>query len=145
MNPYGFYYRPAADPDAALAEDLIKSINGEYSAVLCYEQLAKLAPTEQSKKRILEIREDEQKHLQFFSNAYTHLTGRTHQPVQSETCPKEYKAGLDASFKDEQETVDFYLSLSDRAQDPYLKNQLRRIAMDEQNHAVWFLYLMSHR
>ncbi|MEC0369556.1 ferritin-like domain-containing protein [Paenibacillus chibensis] len=145
MIPHGLYFRPATNPDAALAEDLIKSIDGEYSAVICYEQLAKLAPTEQAKKRILEIREDEQKHLQFFMNVYTHLTGQTHQPVQTETCPKEYKAGLESSFMDEQATVDFYLSLSDRAQDPYLKSQLRRIAMDEQNHAVWFLYLMSHR
>ncbi|MWV46492.1 ferritin-like domain-containing protein [Paenibacillus sp. HJL G12] len=143
--PNGFYYRPAANPDTALTADLIKAIDGEYSAINCYEQLAKLAPTEHAKKRILEIREDEQKHLQFFTNVYTHLTGQTHKPVQTETCPEEYKAGLNASFKDEQETVDSYLSLSDRAQDLYLKNQLRRIAMDEQNHAVWFLYLMSHR
>ncbi|MCJ8012858.1 ferritin-like domain-containing protein [Paenibacillus sp. KQZ6P-2] len=145
MISHGFYYRPAASPDTALAADLIKAIDGEYSAINCYEQLAKLAPSEDARKRILEIREDEMKHLQFFSQAYTHLTGQTHKPVQTETCAKEYRAGLVASFRDEQETVDFYLSLSDRAQDPNLKNQIRRIAMDEQNHAVWFLYMMSHR
>ncbi|GIP28821.1 hypothetical protein J23TS9_39510 [Paenibacillus sp. J23TS9] len=145
MSPYGFYYRPAASPDTALAPDLIKSINGEYSAIICYEQLAKLAPTEDAKTRILEIRQDELKHLQFFSQVYTHLTSQTHKPVQTETCAKEYKSGLVASFKDEQETVDFYLGISDRAQDPYLKEQLRRIAMDEQNHAVWFLYLMNQQ
>ncbi|BFH65673.1 ferritin-like domain-containing protein [Paenibacillus azoreducens] len=145
MMPYEFYYRPSTNPDAALAGDLIKAINGEYSAIICYDQLAKLAPAGEARSRILEIRKDEIKHLHFFQQEYTRVTGQTHQPVQTEACPEDYKAGLVSSFKDEQETVDFYLGLSDRAQDPRLKEQLRRIAMDEQNHAVWFLYLMSNQ
>ncbi|MDR9853482.1 ferritin-like domain-containing protein [Paenibacillus sp. VCA1] len=144
MNLYGAYYRPSTSPDAALAGDLIKAINGEFSSVTCYEQLAKLAPSENARKRILEIRDDEVRHLRFFQQAYRHLTGQTSEPVQTETCPKQYKEGLISSFLDEQETVDFYLKMSDRAQDPTLKDTLRRIAMDEQNHAVWFLYLLNH-
>lgn len=143
MSLYGVYYRPSTNPDAALAGDLVKAINGEFSAVTCYEQLAKLAPSEDARKRILEIRDDEARHLRFFEQAYRHLTGQTHQPVQTETCPKQYKEGLISSFLDEQETVDFYLKMSDRAHDSVLKDTLRRIAMDEQNHAVWFLFLLN--
>jgi len=143
LNRYGTYYRPSTNPDAALAGDLIKAINGEFSAVTCYEQLARLAPSEGAKKRILEIRDDEVRHLRFFQQAYRHLTGQTHTPVQTEACPREYREGVNSSYIDEQETVDFYLKMSDRAQDPALKDTLRRIAMDEQNHAVWFLYLLN--
>ncbi|KYD11778.1 hypothetical protein B4119_4180 [Parageobacillus caldoxylosilyticus] len=48
--------------------------------------------------------------------------------------------GLEYALKDEQETVDFYLDISDETNDPYIKEVFRRAAADEQNHAVWFLY-----
>ncbi|TKI89263.1 ferritin-like domain-containing protein, partial [Bacillus wiedmannii] len=51
-----------------------------------------------------------------------------------------YLQGLEFAIQDEQKTVDFYLEISDEASDAHLKELLRRIAADEQNHAVWFLY-----
>lgn len=123
-----------------LINDLIKAINGEYSAIICYEQLAKLAPSSEERERILEIRKDEIKHLETFSKIYTTLTGRQPHPQVTERCAEEYCEGLDMAFKDEQITVDFYHEIADKATDPYIKEQFHRAAFDEQNHAVWFSY-----
>jgi rubrerythrin len=141
MYHYQYYYDRASF-DQQLVSDLTKAINGEYSAVLCYERLARSAPNEETRNQILEIRKDEMRHLQVFSQIYTTLTGRQATPQASEECPSEYRAGLIFSFKDEQETVDFYRDIAERATDPYVKEQFKRAAADEQNHAVWFLYFM---
>ncbi|MFC3884966.1 ferritin-like domain-containing protein [Bacillus songklensis] len=129
--------------DSDLINDIAKAINGEYSAISCYGKLAKNAATEKEKKQILEIRQDEVRHYQIFSAIYMNLTGKQPKPEITEPCPKNYKEGLKFAFKDEQETVDFYLDISDKAQDPYIKEQFRRAAADEQNHAVWFLYFCT--
>jgi rubrerythrin len=140
---YHYQYYDRASFDQQLVSDLTKAINGEYSAVLCYERLARSAPDEEIRSLILEIRKDEMRHLQVFSQIYTALTGRQAAPQASEDCPSEYRAGLIFSFTDEQETVDFYLDVAERASDPYVKEQFKRAAADEQNHAVWFLYFLT--
>ncbi|TJY42269.1 ferritin-like domain-containing protein [Cohnella pontilimi] len=140
MYDYGYDFRPQADP--TLIQNLTKAINGEYSAISCYERLARLAPNEEVRRQILEIRQDEIRHFHIFSQIYTVLTGRQPVPQITESCPAEYRAGLQFAFKDEQDTVDFYLAASDQARDPFIKESFRRIAADEQNHAVWFLYFL---
>jgi rubrerythrin len=122
--------------------DLVKAINGQYSAIICYRRLAKQAPSAEERKQILEIRGDEIKHFRTFSDIYFTLTGRKPAPQITEECPKNYRQGLDAAFKDEQETVDFYYNVADQASEPYIKEQFQRAAVDEQNHAVWFLYYL---
>lgn len=142
-----FYY---TDPfrfnksgDMQLFADIAKAINGEYSAIICYEQLAKLAPTEEARTQILEIRQDEIRHYQTFSHIYITLTGKQYTPQVIEPCATTYTEGLRASFKGEQETADFYLDIADNTTDPYTKEQFRRASSDEQNHAVWFLYFLT--
>ncbi|MFA8440035.1 ferritin-like domain-containing protein [Pueribacillus sp. YX66] len=127
-------------PDTQLLKDIQKAINGEYSAIACYKKLASMTPTQDERDKILEIQKDEKRHLDEFSKIYTFLTGRqpTYQIV--ETCPNKYREGIEFAFKDEQETVDFYLDIADRAQDFTIKDRFRRAASDEQNHAVWFLF-----
>ncbi|RXT03912.1 ferritin-like domain-containing protein [Ammoniphilus sp. CFH 90114] len=126
-----------------LADDIAKAINGEYSAIICYELLAKLAPNNEARNRILEIRNDEIKHYKAFSQIYVTLTGRQHTPQIIEECKSEYKEGLRASFKDEQMTTDFYLDIAGKSNEPYIKETFKRAASDEQNHAVWFLYYLT--
>lgn len=126
----------------ALIRSLEKAINGEYSAIQCYEKLAKMAPNQKERKQILEIREDEMKHFQVFSQLYINLTGYQPTPKVTETCPNSYKAGLEFAIVDEQETVDFYLETADDATDRSVRKAFRRAAADEQNHAVWFLYYL---
>jgi rubrerythrin len=132
-----------APQDVELVQDIKKAIDGEYSAIICYEQLAKIAPTEKERNQILEIRNDEISHYRTFAGIYMQLTGRQPQPQITEECATVYKKGLEASIEDEQKTVDFYLDIAEKAQNPYIKEQFKRAAADEQNHAVWFLYFYT--
>jgi len=142
---YNYYYPyyTRAPQDESLNNNIAKAINGEYSAVQCYEQLAKLAPTAEVREQISEIRKDEMKHLNAFSQIYQSLTGKQPTPQISEECPDDFNVGIRAAFKDEQETVDFYLDIADSTQNPYIRRVFKRAAADEQNHAVWFLYYLS--
>ncbi|MBN6888963.1 rubrerythrin [Cytobacillus horneckiae] len=126
-----------------LIMDISKAIDGEYSAINCYKKLQQLAPNEKARTVIKEIRQDEKRHFKSFNRIYTQLTGQSHSPQLNNQCPNSYKSGLDFSFNDEQHSVDFYLEIADKAVDPYIKEQFNRAAKDEQNHAVWFLYLMN--
>lgn len=126
-----------------LTQDILKAINGQYSAIACYNRLAQIAPTEEERKRIHEIRKDEIDHYQVFSEIFIAITGTKPMPQITEICPASYKEGLQFAIKDEQNTVDFYLDIADKAQDPYIKEKFKRAAADEQNHALWFLYYFS--
>ncbi|TCT23306.1 rubrerythrin [Melghiribacillus thermohalophilus] len=127
-----------------LIENIRKAINGEFSAVICYEKLLMMAPSENERNQIAEIRQDEQNHLNAFRNIYRTITDREPEPKMTEKCPDTYVEGLEAAFKDEQETVDVYLDIADQADDVLIKETFKRAAADEQNHAVWFLrYLMT--
>ncbi|MBM4763044.1 ferritin family protein [Bacillus sp. B15-48] len=138
---YNDLYRNALDTQ--LLNDIQKAINAEYSAVACYERLAKMAPTQEERNIILEIQKDEKRHLEEFSRIFTNLTGRQPSYKIIEECPDNYQPGIEFAFKDEQEAVDFYLDISDNAQDMTIKDRFRRAAADEQNHAVWFLAFFS--
>ncbi|MFD2924131.1 ferritin-like domain-containing protein [Halobacillus naozhouensis] len=139
-NPYGNYRTPY---DAPLIRDIKQAIDGEYSAVACYSQLIEIAPKKEEKQQIREILQDEKDHLETFKKIYTILTGRQPVPQIIEECPNAYREGITAAFKDEQETVDFYLEIADKAHDVFIKESFRRASADEQNHAVWFLYFIG--
>lgn len=127
----------------SLVRDLEKAINGEYSAIICYRLLSSQYPDEKSKKIIDEIRKDEKRHLDEFSHAYFQLTGKKAVPKQTEQCASTYMKGLQIAFEDEQETVDFYNEVADKTRQKNIKRIFRRAALDEQNHAVWFLRLLT--
>jgi rubrerythrin len=134
-------YRPLVS--RALVEDIRKAINGEYSAIQCYEKLAKSAPNQDIREQIDEIRQDEITHFKAFTHIYYSLTGQQPQPEIIEDCPDEFRASAIAAFKDEQKTVDFYLGIAEEAQNPYIRQIFTRAAADEQNHAVWFLSFIT--
>lgn len=139
MYPYYDHYRQ----NQKLVNDLIKAINGEYSATQCYEKLAGMAPDAEQRDQIKEILSDEKKHLRQFTQIYSTLTGKQPSPQMNEECSETYIKGLEASFKDEQKTTDFYHEVANETADPVIKKVFRRAAYDEQNHAVWFLYLLG--
>lgn len=143
---YPFYHTNFRNTfDVSLINDIQKAINGEYGAIECYDKLSKMAKTQVEKDQILEIRQDEIRHFEEFSRIYRDLTGR--QPVAEivEKCSDQYKEGVEFAFRDEQETVDFYLDIADKSQNPVIKETFRRAAADEQNHAVWFLYFLLNK
>ncbi|WP_420094238.1 ferritin-like domain-containing protein [Paenibacillus faecalis] len=135
------YTQPSVSPE--FIRGLEQAINGEYSAILCYEQLGRMSPSAEQRNIIHEIRQDEIRHYRLFSQLYVSLTGRQHTPQITESCPNEYRAGLYFAFQDEQKTVDFYLGLSDIAPDINTRDLFRRAAADEQQHAVWFLSFLT--
>ncbi|WHF28075.1 ferritin-like domain-containing protein [Bacillus altitudinis] len=143
---YGYYDYSPYDmrQNTRIIADLEKAINGEYSAIQCYEKLAQKAKNPEAKKIIQEIRQDEVRHYQLFKKLYYSLTGKNHKPSITEPCPDQFREGLLFAFKDEQKTVDFYLTVSDYVRDQGTKELMKRIAQDEQQHAVWFLYLLTH-
>lgn len=143
MYPNTNYYDAAYRQPNKLVSDIEKAINGEYSAVHCYALIARMATDERERKQILEIRQDEIKHLQTFEQMYVRLTGKQPKPKVIEQCPNQYVNGLEFALLDEQKTVDFYLEVSDYATDQHIKEVFRRFAADEQNHAVWFLYFYT--
>lgn len=139
-----YHYTMGSSANMKLINDITKAINGEYSAIYCYEQLASQAPNEQTRNQINEIRNDEINHFQVFSHIYMSLTGRQPTPQITEQCPEDYRNGLVAAFRDEQETVDFYLDIAENTDNLFIKEKFRRASADEQNHAVWFLYFMKN-
>ncbi|QED47886.1 ferritin-like domain-containing protein [Cytobacillus dafuensis] len=142
MYPFYDYPNSYRQTEKIIA-NLTKAINGEYSAIQCYQKLANMAPTQKEKEQILEIKQDESKHLHTFSQLYVNLTGSQPIPQLMEQCPNNYKKGLEFALIDEQQTVDFYLDVSDETADPRIKAAFKRAALDEQNHAVWFLYFLT--
>lgn len=128
-----------------LLSDLTKAINGEYNAIHFYEQLAELAPNDATKKRILEIRKDEMVHFQSFCSIYCYLTGQQYYPNLIDNPPTTFKSGVKSSFFDEQNTVEFYHQVARNTSIPYISHVFRTNAADEQNHAVWFLFLLNDR
>lgn len=143
-----FYAYDSMDPHYhdTLVPDIEKAINGEYSAIACYQKLIGAAPSNEEKEVIGEIRKDEIKHFREFCRIYTTITGGTFRPRIIEECPADYQEGLRAAFKDEQETVDFYREIADKAKDPFIRKPFRRAAADEQHHAVWFsFFYFNHR
>lgn len=136
-----YVVQPASNDKLVL--DLAKAINGEFNAIRFYEHLAQLAPNEEIKKRILEIRNDEIRHFHGFSYTYYCLTGQQPSPQITEALPKDFKSGILTAFKDEQEAVEFYHRAAREAAIPYISNEFRSNASDEQSHAVWFLFFIS--
>ncbi|MED3626399.1 ferritin family protein [Bacillus subtilis] len=136
--PYPVPYRE----DPVLIRNLQKAINGEFSAIQCYRKLAELAHSDEVRKQIEEIRRDEIRHLREFSTLYGSITSKHIMPKQTEECPDNFTRALDAAFKDEQETVDFYLRAAEETSNLKAKGVFTR---DEQNHAVWFLYYLMER
>ena len=142
MNHYNYYHAMHRPSDKQI-KNIEKAINGEYSAIQCYANLARMGPTGEERKRIQEIRKDEINHFNAFVQIYVNLTGSEPHYKITEECPESYIDGLEFSLKDEQTTVDFYLDIAEEASDQYIKEVFRRAAADEQNHAVWFLYFFT--
>lgn len=143
MDYYSYYNALNYRQNQKLILDIEKAINGEYTAVQCYEKIAQMAPSETVKKQILEIQQDELSHFQAFSQIYMRLTGKQPQPQLVEECPTTFQEGLEIAFLDEQKTVDLYLEIAQESNNPTIKKAFKNAAAQEQNHAVWFLYFMN--
>ncbi|TMW70328.1 ferritin-like domain-containing protein [Alteribacter natronophilus] len=126
-----------------MIRNIARSIDNEYTAVICYEGLMQMAPDEYSAYRIMRIREDNMRHYQAFSQIFTMVTGHQHQPQMTRECPQDFREGSRAAFIDEQENVEFYLRIAEEADIPFVRRSYRRASSDDQNSATWFLYFLT--
>lgn len=129
--------------DTKILDDIAKAIDGEYTAIACYEILANQAPNDEIKNRILEIRKDEIRHYETFWYLYLSLTDKKPTPKITKQCPADYKTGVIAAFIDEQEAVEFYHKVARSTDNPIIKSVFTQTSADEQNHAVWNLYFIN--
>lgn len=125
-----------------LNRNILKAINDENTAIHCYAEIAKMAPSKKVRNVIEEIRQDEIRHFHNFSDIYVQLTGSQPQITKLPACPNQYFQAIDHAFIDEQMTVDFYHKIANETTNSTIRSAFRRAAEDEQNHAVWFLYFM---
>ncbi|WP_051314643.1 ferritin-like domain-containing protein [Alteribacter aurantiacus] len=123
--------------------NIARTMNIVYTSIFCLEVLAQLAPNQEERNRLLAIRVEEFRHYRMFAELYFTLTGREHSPQMMAVCPSEYKSGLREAFFNKQNNVAFYLKVAEQADVPAVRNTFRRAAWDEQNHAVWLLFLMN--
>jgi len=131
---------------SVLSNQILKAINGEYAAIHCYGEIIQMAPSQKVREVVTEIRQDEIRHFETFSQMYQQLTGTQPQIQKQPSCPNSYVDAIKAAFIDEQETVDFYYGIASGTSDSTIQSAFKRAAADEQNHAVWFLYfLMGHQ
>ncbi|WP_257985551.1 ferritin-like domain-containing protein [Bacillus sp. V5-8f] len=106
---YRYYSR---QPNYDFISNIAKAIDGEFSAIQCYNKLVKMVPTEKEKSVITEIIKDENNHLDNFTQIYYSLTGRQPDISKSHECPTRLKDILEYSFEDEQESVDSYMDIA---------------------------------
>lgn len=124
-------------------ESLQSIINKKYLAKYRYGKLINEARTTAEADIIRNIIVDELKHYEQMTAMYHSLTGREPNPDISREWLEEDNQVIYASFIAEQKNVPLYLNLSERAPTPLFKKQFERAAADEQNHAVWFLSILT--
>jgi rubrerythrin len=71
---------------------------------------------------LLEIRQDEIRHYDSFLNIYRKMTGTQPKLTGAQECPRNYRKGLLASFKDEQDTTDFYRTVAAKTAANYVED-----------------------
>ncbi|MCO7176163.1 ferritin family protein [Sporolactobacillus kofuensis] len=116
----------------------------ERQSLCCIEVLMSQAKTERERHKIAEIREDEVRHEQHFLALYQELSGNNERPPDVKfVCPSSYLEGLRREIEQQQGAGDFYLKSGDTASEERVKTCFYRIAQDEQQHSVWFLYFYT--
>jgi rubrerythrin len=121
--------------DMMLANDISKAIVGEVQAYYFYDALAKLAPNDEDQQTIKGIQEDEAKHFNWFST-YLRAMERGIPGIPAGEPPTDFKSGVKTAIHDELTANEFYLDISYRATDPYIKMIFLYASQDEQRHAA---------
>jgi rubrerythrin len=123
-----------------------QAIAGERNDELFYDYLISVAPTEQEKKVIASIRDDERKHRRMFRRLYTQLTGQAPAPGLGEQeefkRPSSYLEGIEQALMGELKAFEnyrtIYLSLPQQYRDTVFE-----IMTDEIKHASYYNWLYA--
>lgn len=139
-------FQPVWATDYSQALEMIrKAVQGERHDELFYDELIRLAPTQDQKKIIASIRDDERSHNRMFRQMYRELTGRDVEaaadtPFQK---PASYLEGIVTALFGELEAVEEYRKIWSGLPAGVYHDTLLGIIMDEQKHATKYNYLYA--
>ncbi|WP_027091952.1 ferritin-like domain-containing protein [Cohnella thermotolerans] len=145
---YGYRqtFQPVWATTYAHALDMIKeAVQGERHDELFYDDMIKLAPTQEQKKIIASIRDDERGHNRMFRSMYRELTGQdiplaAEEPYEK---PRSYLSGLVTALFGELAAVERYRTIWSALPPGVYKDTVLGILMDEQKHATKYNYLYA--
>lgn len=128
--------------------DLIKnSVASERHDELFYDYLISIAPTEEDKKIIESIRNDERHHNQMYRKIYLELTGvslpKATEGPTSEQFTFTYLQGLEQALMGELSAVEKYRKILAEMSDKQRYNMVFEILTDELKHAAKYNYLIA--
>jgi rubrerythrin len=112
---------------------------------MTYEWLIANAPSEEDRRIIAGIRDDEMRHYQMFRRLYTELTGQAPPEVMQEPFmpPGSYCEGLQQAVLGEQGAVQRYRQILYAMQSRVHINVVTDILTDELRHGILYNYLYS--
>ncbi|MFC6229447.1 ferritin-like domain-containing protein [Paenibacillus allorhizosphaerae] len=147
MDYYG--YRNEAQPESykSLQEALAlikQSVQGEREDELFYDYLISIAPTQEEKKIIESIRDDERKHNNMFRTIYQNLTGQTITALESTSFekPASYIDGVKKALFGELAAVEKYRDIRAGLPNRYYRDMVFEIITDEIKHATKYNYIL---
>jgi len=121
------------------------SIKDEKLDVRFYDYLISIAPDEDDRKVISEIRDDEKKHEEMLKELYTNYTGNEYDydgEIGFEK-PVDYYKGLKRAFFGEIEAAERYRDIRAGLPDMFHRDMVFEIIIDEMEHADKFNYLLN--
>jgi rubrerythrin len=143
---YNYYGMQASYKTLDEALALIKqAVEGERTDELFYDYLISLAPTEEEKKIIRSIRNDEIKHNKMFREIYKAFTGQTITPpkeVEFEK-PKSYIGGIRKALFGELSAMEKYRDIRAGLPNRYYRDMVFEILTDELKHADKYNYILN--
>lgn len=152
MIPNPMMSNPMAQDQYIMAENLRaalqlirEAVTSEKEDELFYDYLISAAPSEEEKKIIESIRDDERKHFKMFRELYFELTGRRlpTPPEPEFVKPASYEAGLEKALFGELGAVEKYRKILFGLQRRKDINKLTEIITDELKHAHKYNYLYT--
>lgn len=118
--------------------DLETAISDERAAVLMYNELYRVAPTELARYAVRTALEDEKVHDKRLTRLYIHLTGKEPDIKVKEEKFQHFYDGLQKAFIDEVEAFEFYKEMYLATNCDPIRDLLYSIQHDEIKHATLF-------
>jgi rubrerythrin len=128
------------------ALDMIKeAVQGERNDELFYDELIKLAPSQEQAEMIESIRNDERGHNTMFRGIYKALTGHEITGISNEqyTEVQSYSEGLQRALQGELSAVEKYRNIWFGLPPGIYKDTVNGIILDEVKHASKYNYLLT--
>ena len=121
------------------------SINDEAEDAAMYEALINVAPNEEAKKIIQDIRDDEKIHNKLLREIFSEITGVVlPQNLETAAYPKlTYIDGIKKAFMGELKAVEKYREILTYMPTKELYNKILYIMTDEMKHAIKYNYLIT--